>query len=333
MRKLASIQKITAKIPIEGADLIELVRINNWHIVVAKAENYLIDEEVLFFEIDSFLPIRPEFEFLRKNCYKKMSNDLEGFRLRTIKLRGQYSQGLVLHKNLFPECENVHLGEDVTEILGVVKFEPPLPASLEGVALGKLPSFIRKTNEERVQNLVFDQLKKQPYYVTEKVDGSSATFYVNNSKFGVCSHNLDLKETENNTFWKIARELKLEEILRSQNKNIALQGELYGEGIQGNKYKKQGQTICFFSLFDIDSYQYCSFNELKTFCLTNNLPMVPIIDENFTLPQTVEEMITYANGKSKLNEQSKREGVVLRLLDSSESFKVISNEFLLKFED
>lgn len=333
MRKLGSIQKITAKIPIEGADLIELVEINNWHIVVTKADNFLVNEEVIFFEIDSFLPIRPEFEFLRKNCYKKMANDLEGFRLRTLKLRGQYSQGLVVHKHLFPECKNASLGEDVTDVLGVQKYEPPMPSNLEGIAMGSFPSFIRKTDEERIQNLSFAQLKKQPYYVTEKVDGSSVTFYVNDSEFGVCSRNLNLKETENNTFWKIARKFNVEEILKIQPKNLALQGEVYGEGIQGNKYKKLGTTIGFFSLFDIDTYQYCSFEEFKTFCSTYNLPMVPIISENFTLPQTVEEIIIYANGKSILNPQSKREGVVIRLLDSSESFKVISNEFLLKFDD
>ncbi len=335
MRKLASIQKISAKTPINGADLIELVKINDWHIVVAKAEHYEVGDEVIYFEIDSFLPIREEFEFLRKNCYKKMSDESEGYRLRTIKLRGQFSQGLVLHKNKFPECENFVIGDDVTDILDVLKYEPPMPASLQGEAKGLFPSFIRKTDEERVQNLSeeYEDYKNHSFYVTEKIDGSSATFYFNNGEFGVCSRSLDLRETENNTFWKIARKFKIEEVLKSQNRNIAIQGELYGEGIQGNKYKKQGQSIAIFSLFDVDSYKYCSFSELKSFCSINNLPMVPILDENYQLPPSIESLLNYADGKSLFNQQTNREGVVLRSLDSSISFKAISNQFLLKYED
>lgn len=335
MRKLASIQKILAKNPIEGADMIELVKINDWNVVVAKAENYQVDDEVIYFEIDSFLPIRSEFEFLRKNCYKKMSDDSEGFRLRTIKLRGQYSQGLVLHKHTFAECNNAKIGEDVTELLGVRKYEPPIPASLQGLAKGLFPSFIRKTDEERVQNLSdeYHNLQKHTYYVTEKIDGTSGTFYFKDNEFGVCSRGLELIETPDNTFWKIARQFKLEEIFRSNNRNIALQGEVHGEGIQSNKYKKQGQTVCFFSLFNIDNYSYCSLQELKTFCQTHHLPIVPILDESFTLPEKIEELLIFANGKSVLNEQTKREGIVLRTLDSQISFKAISNEFLLKYDD
>lgn len=335
MRKLASIQKISAKNPIEGADLIELVKINDWHVVVAKAENYQIGDEVIYFEIDSFLPIRHEFEFLRKNCFKKMSDDAEGFRLRTIKLRGQYSQGLVLHKHIFTECRNAKNGDDVTEMLGVRKYEPPIPASLQGLAKGLFPSFIRKTDEERVQNLsdTYQELQKHTYYVTEKIDGTSATFYYKNNEFGVCSRGLELIETSENTLWKIARDFNIEEILKSNNRNIALQGEIHGEGIQGNKYKKQGQTVCFFSLFDIDKYSYCSFHELKSLCHSFYLPLVPILDESFTLPDKIEDLLKFANGKSELNEQTKREGVVLRTFDSKISFKAISNEFLLKYEE
>lgn len=335
MRKLASIQKISAKTPIEGADLIELVKINNWHVVVAKAENYQIDDEVIYFEIDSFLPIQDEFEFLRKNCYKKLSDDSEGFRLRTIKLRGQYSQGLVLHKHKFQECKNAKIGDDVTEILKVTKYEPPIPASLEGLAKGLFPFFIRKTDEERVQNLSdsYQDLQKHIYYVTEKIDGTSATFYLKENEFGVCSRGLELIETPENTFWKIARQFKLEDVLKSIGKNIALQGEIFGEGIQSNKYKIKGQSICFFSLFNIDNYNYCSMSELMDLCNTFQLPIVPIIDNSFTLPETIEELLNFANGKSVLNEQTKREGIVLRTLDSKISFKTISNEFLLKYEE
>jgi hypothetical protein len=147
-RKLASVQRILEIRPIEGADAIELAIINSWQVVVAKNVGHKVDDFVVYCEIDSFLPIREEFEFLRKSSYKKMG-DQEGFRLKTIKLRGQVSQGLVVPIHVLPLLEMVHEGQDVTEILGIVKYEPPIPAQLAGKAKGYFPNFLRKTDEER----------------------------------------------------------------------------------------------------------------------------------------------------------------------------------------
>ena len=209
-RKLASIRKISNIQPIEGADKIELVTVDGWKVVVAKDVGHKIGDLVIYCEIDSFLPIKPEFEFLRKSSYKKMG-DQEGFRLKTIKLRGVTSQGLILPLSVLEGDDEMKIGiskqpwgdqlqlgpydntlvlevgADVTEHLGIVKYEPPIPAELAGKVKGLFPSFLRKTDEERIQNLSdqYDELKTHTYYVTEKLDGSSATFYYNDGVFGV----------------------------------------------------------------------------------------------------------------------------------------------------
>lgn len=150
-RKLATIQKIREIRPIEGADAIELAIINNWQVVVAKDVGHKVGDFVVYCEIDSFLPIREEFEFLRKSSFKKMGVQ-EGFRLKTIKLRGQISQGLVLPISVLEGSDDaivIEEGVDVSEVLGIVKYDPPIPAQLAGKVKGHFPSFIRKTDEER----------------------------------------------------------------------------------------------------------------------------------------------------------------------------------------
>ncbi len=359
-RKLASIRRISDIQPIEGADMIELAIVDGWKVVVAKEVGHKVGNLVVYCEIDSFLPIKDEFEFLRKSSFKKMG-DQEGFRLKTIKLRGQVSQGLILPLSVFEGYgyrvsenllnENLALepnrtvvspsdmielavGNDVTEVLGVVKYEPPIPAELAGKVKGLFPSFIRKTDEERIQNLTSEyegwRLQSQhKFYVTEKLDGSSATFYYKDGVFGVCSRNLELLETEGNTFWKVARELDLENKLSKLNVNITLQGELIGEGIQGNPYKIKGQTVRFFNVFDIDNQEYYGLpNFLRTLDVLG-LESVPVIDREFLLPESVDELLTYADKKSELNPNFDREGVVIRSYDRTISFKVISNKFLL----
>ena len=334
-RKLASIQVIADIRPIEGADAIEVARINNWDVVVAKDVGHKVGDHVVYCEIDSFLPIREEFEFLRKSSYKKMG-DQEGFRLKTIRLRGQLSQGLILPMSIFGDFGwTAYEGLDVTERLGVVKYEPPIPAELAGKVKGNFPSYLRKTDEERVQNLVKEYAewveKDIDFYVTEKLDGSSATFYYKDGVFGVCSRNLELLETEDNTFWKVARELNLEEKLAKHGRNLCIQGELIGEGIQGNPYKIKGHTVKFYNVFDIDIQEYYGLPMfLALFQHTFKLDTVPLLTNLTTkLPKTIDEILAYADGKSALNPNFNREGVVIRSMNRGISFKVISNKFLL----
>lgn len=332
-RKLASVRKISDIQSIPEADMIELAIVDGWKVVVAKNVGHKVGDMVVYCEIDSFLPIKEEFEFLRKSSYKKMSDGTEGFRLRTIKLRGQVSQGLILPlKDLqLPNKDLLEVGMDVTKELGIVKYEPPIPAELSGKVKGLFPSFLRKTDEERIQNLSneYENLKQHKFYVTEKLDGSSATFYSKDGVFGVCSRNLELLETEGNSFWKVARELKLEEWLTSQDVNYSIQGELIGEGIQGNPYKIKGQTVGFFNAFNIDTQEYLGLEEFEKLISSMGLKVVPILDRDFTLPDTIDELLSYADEKSVLNSNFDREGVVIRSLDRKISFKVISNKFLL----
>jgi len=333
-RKLASIRKITNIQPIPNADAIEVVSVDGWNVVTKKGE-FKVGDLCVYCEIDSFLPILPEFEFLRKSSYKKLSNGDEGFRLRTIKLRGQVSQGLVLPTSVLPGGRDLYPGMDVTEVLSIKKYEPPIPASLAGKAKGLFPNFLHKTDEERVQNLAneFGVLHlfhpNKTYYVTEKLDGSSATFYFRNGEFGVCSRNLELLETLDNTFWKVARELKIEEKLGTLADNICIQGELIGEGIQGNPYKLKGQTIRFFNAYNIDTRTYLPLDKFKNLMSQLDLEMVPLLSEDFKFSSTLDELLKYAEGKSQLNPEFDREGIVIRSHDRTISFKVISNQFLL----
>ena len=198
MRKLASIRQIAEIKPHTNADALELAIVDGWQCVVKKGE-VRPGDFVVYFEVDSVLPINPLFEFLRKSCYVKKDwlPAGEGFRLKTIKLRGEISQGLVLPlETVFPTATGLPvLGQDVTEILGVVKWDPPMPAQLQGLARGVFPSFIQKTDQERIQN-VWEEVKEKyddvTFEVTIKLDGSSCTYYHNEGDVGVCSRNLNL---------------------------------------------------------------------------------------------------------------------------------------------
>lgn len=339
MRKLASIRTIIDVKPIESADKIQAYQVDGWWVVDQK-NAHQIGDKVIYFEIDSFLPIKPEFEFLRKSSYKKLQDGTEGFRLKTIRLRGQISQGLIL-----PLTFDAEEGEDVTEKLGVVKYEQPIPAQLAGKVKGNFPFFIPRTDEERIQNLkkYIANYHEEVVYITEKLDGSSFTCFYHQSKedkepeFGICSRNLQLTETEGNTLWQVARELDLENKLKKycedNNVSIALQGELVGPGIQGNPYKLSAPTIYFFTAFNISIQQRFGGIDFMDIIEELELKTVPIL-EYMTLPKEnlINFMLDYAIGRSIINSDAEREGIVVRSLNeyNSFSFKAISNNFLLK---
>lgn len=333
-RKLATIRKISKLEPIDGADKIELATVDGWKVVVGKDVGYKTGDIVVYCEIDSFLPIEDNYEFLRKSSYRKLSDGTEGFRLRTMKLRGVISNGLILPINQLSKLKwpNLIEGLDVTEQLGIIKYEPPLPAELNGTAKGYLPDFIVKTDEERIQNLAneYNTMRECEFYQTEKLDGSSSTFYLHNGVFGVCSRNLDLEESDGNSYWRVARELDIENKMRRYGiKNFAIQGELIGEGIQSNPYKLRGQMVKFFSVLNTDTktkYKYYRFEEIIN---DLGLDTVPILNRYIKLPDNIDDAIKGADGNSVLNQRTQREGVVYRSLDGTWSFKAISNEFLV----
>jgi len=333
-RKLASVRKIEEVKPIVGADKICAYRVGGWWVVDA-VNKYNVGDLVTYPEIDSFLPIRPQFEFLRKTSYKKLSNGDEGFRLKTIKLRGQISQGLL---TAIPEgIFNPKEGDDLTEALDIVKYEPPIPAQLAGEVKGLFPSFIPKTDEIRVQifekDMGFSPVNEK-VYISEKLDGSSATFYYYNGEFGVCSRNLELKESDKNALWIVAKRYDLPNKLKFIGKNLAIQGEILGPSIQGNPYKLKDVDVYFFTAYDIDNACRLSFEGLETLTSHLGVKMVPVLEKSFVLPteNLVDNMLAMADGKSKLHGETDREGIVVRGLDKTFSFKSISNAFLLKHD-
>jgi RNA ligase (TIGR02306 family) len=369
-RKLASIEKIEKVWTHPNADALDLVKVRGWQCVV-KRDEFKEGDLCVYFEIDSFLPIRDEFEFLRANCLRKM-DDVEGFRLRTIKLRKELSQGLALpitilngleiETNQNVQCVSkmidvegtmvkcivpLEAGADVTEFLGVQKWEPPLPSNLMGQRRGNFPSYVRKTDQERCQN-IWGKLKHLPsgseFEVTEKLDGSSCTIgYFEQDGVFVCSRNINMKldgdNSENNAFVQIATKTNLLRALDVLKKNVAVQGELCGPTIQGNKYKLQENRLYVFDVWDINEQRYMSrfkrmqvLDELRA--IGADFYEVPVLNLK-VLPETLEELLSLAEGKSMVNDKTEREGIVWKSMYMPDmlSFKAISNKFLLKYDD
>ena len=324
MRLLASIQRIKSIEPIANADSIVKATVLGWQLVIKKDE-FKPGDLCVYVEIDSILPDKPEFEFLRNR----------NFRIRTIKLRGQISQGICFPLNILPDSIQVGEGVDVTDVLNIVKYEPPVPVNMQGIMKGGFPSFIPKTDETRVQVLqdLLDTHKGAACYITEKLDGTSVTYFIKDGVFGVCSRNLELEENEDNLYWKTARQFNIEEKLRRIGCNIAIQGELVGEGIQGNKLKLKGQHVFVFSVFLIDEYRYAMFHEWMKMMEELDIPCVPVITDNYQLEDNINDILSMSEIFSPMNGSVMSEGIVIRLKESKDlvSFKAISNEFLLKY--
>lgn len=330
MRKLATIRTIHEIKPIEGADLIELTVVDGWKCVTKKGE-FAVGDAVVYCEIDSFLPVREEFEFLRKSSWKKM-DDREGFRLRTVKLRGQVSQGLLLHPSILGR--SVEIGEDVSDELGITKYEAPVPACLGSEVVGPFPSFVSRTDEERIQNLAdeYDSLRGKTFYVSEKIDGTSFTAFHFEGRFGVCGRNWQLAESDNNSHWRIVRSLELAKRMATISQPIAIQGELVGPGIQGNGYGLNEAELFVFNVFDIGTGSYFDKFQLEAVCHELGLKTVPSVGL-LQVPATLDEILVMAEGRSELNSKTEREGLVWVHGGGNGriSFKTISNRFLTKY--
>ena len=335
MRTLASIQRVEEILPIEGADSIEKIRIQGWWCVSKKGE-FKVQDPCLYFQIDSLLPNIPQFSFLLKgNSLKKSiiedGKEVEGFRLKTIKLRGQISQGLALPLSSFPEIVVKEIGADVTQQIGVYKFDPPIPVHLSGERKGLLPGIIPKTDEERIQTCteLLEKYRGQRFYITSKIDGTSSTFY-KDGELGVCGHNIEFKENDKTIFWRLAKQYDLQNKLPD---GFAIQAETAGGGIQSNRIKLKGVDIYVFYVFDIKKWQYLKLDDMLLFVKELGLKTVPILDDNFILNHTCDEILKKADNPSPLNPLCLQEGIVFRLYDSLEkiSFKAISNEYLLKW--
>lgn len=335
-RKLATISRIDALTPIEGADAIECATVGGWKVVAQKGL-YEVGDLAVYFEIDSWIPheLAP---FLSKGKEPREFEGVKGERLRTIKLRGQISQGLLMPLHEINKIIEVPYccwdeGQDATAILGILKWEKPINAQLAGICRGNFPTAIPKTDQERVQNLKKEIGLNQNIMmeVTEKCEGSSMTCYLIDGEFGVCSRNLDLKETEGNTFWDVARaeniEVKIREVFGSNN--VALQGELIGPGVQGNIYKLNKHEFRVFDIYDVNAGAYLRPEFRRALVYKMGLTHVPILDDCFILDHTIDELLELAEGKSRIFD-TEREGIVFKSLDSNFTFKAISNRYLLK---
>ena len=352
MRKLASIQTVTSIEAIPNADAIERFRVLGWWIVGKKGQ-VRAGDRVVYCEIDSLLPERPEFEFLRSNSFKPALMDGDtliqpaGFRIKTIKLRGQVSQGICFPLTILPPDGTYEVGDDVTDRLGIIKYEPPAPVGMSGRVRGPFPGFLPRTDETRIQVLepVLQQYRGQTFFITEKLDGTSFTAFLRDDQFGLCSRNLWLDESDSSIlFVRLAQTLNLPEKLRRIRDNIgiqpAIQGEVIGPGIQKNKYGLGHVDLRVFSVIDIDRSSLVDRDIMLSALERAGLTSVPQLGE-IVLNHTIDELVEIAIGRSQLNTNAHREGLVFRpaqeIQDATPggrlSFKVINPQFLLKYDE
>lgn len=339
-RKMAYMVVVDAVRQIEGADAIEAARVGGWTVVTKKGE-FQPGAPAVYFEIDAFLPEgNAGWQFL-VDKQARVVDGRRGHVLRTVKLRGQVSQGLLIAPALLGVPTELALGTDVSETLGVVKYEPPVPAELSGVARGPFPSRISKTDQERIQNLAAEltgwQQDGAAWEVTEKLEGSSCTFAWLDGELHVCSRNIDLLESPGNTLWKAAQSLDIAAKMARHfgSRNVALQGELIGAGVQGNIYQRKTQAFYLYDVYDADQAAYFGPAERMALAEALDIPHVPLVDPGFVVSAatSMDELLALADGPSALLATQDREGLVYKRLDGAASFKVVSNKYLLKQKD
>ncbi len=368
LRKLVTVRKIDSIAPIVGADAIEVATIEGWEVVVKRGE-FAVNQQVVYIECDSFLPDgNPAWQFLVDKHPRTFEGKL-GHRLRIVKLRGTTSQGLVLNLNQVPQITNTDRNVDQSDFLGIVKWEQPLPACLAGQAEGLFPGWIRKTEQERAENLVSEIFHNDTlndntnldalFEITMKLDGSSCTMFHRDGEVGVCSRNLQLKvneENASNTFVNMLVESGLQAAL-PQLGNIAIQGELMGPSIQGNREQFKAFRFYIFDVQNLDTGKYLTplarielMEDLRRLGVkvgdkvfhvpvwtTGGFKASPTVNDTdgWTLQQLgikdIKSMLAFADGPSITHQV--REGVVFKRFDGNFSFKAISQKFLLKEAD
>ena len=338
MRKLASIQIISGIEPIKDADRIEVARVLGWKVVVQKGV-YKVGDFCVYFEVDAHLPIEDRYSFL-ESCRKVSPISGDGYRIKTRQIRGIYSQGLIMPIEDFPEIKNREEGADVTELLHVKKWEVPEVTGSLGVMTGKKPYFVPTTDETRVQSN--DELREaclgKECYISTKMDGTSVSVYYVNGEVGATSRNNSISDTADSCVWKYLYAHGIPEALRNYGRNLILQGEFCGEGIQKNRLKLKTPEWYVFNIFFLDEDMHrkmLGLYEMLDVCEKLGLKHVPI-EEIFTFDMTLDECIVRAKGNYQSG--NKKEGIVIRpvepeyseSLKKSLSFKVLNNDYLLK---
>ncbi|MBR6216979.1 MAG: 2'-5' RNA ligase [Eubacterium sp.] len=347
MRKLASIQRIWKIEPIEGADRIELAYVLGWQCVVNK-DKFQPNDLAVYFEIDSFLPIRKEFEFLRASSYRKSDVLGEGFRLRTMRFREKLSQGLLLPIDQFPELTDIdEIGKDVSDIIGVRKWEIEEKITTGGTVIGTLPLDVPHTDETRVQaepELINDFAGLE-YYISTKMDGSSHSVSLDEDGFHVTGHNYEYKDDGKSAFYDLVKREDIENKVRKYcAKNdiriLTIQGELCAPGIQKNRLKLTRPEWYVFNV-RIEGKRV-GLKRMQEICDIFGLRMVPVEEVGTDLPSkypTVDDLLKRADGEYPGG--GKKEGIVIRPIEpvfcdrisTDLSMKVVNNNYLLKNEE
>lgn len=348
-RSLAHVENIKNISVIDGADNIECAHVLGWNVVVKKGQ-FKEGQKVIFFEIDSWVP-RTVAPFLCNESVREY-NGVDGVRLRTKRMRGVVSQGLVI--DLPGDMLDFETGFDVTEQFNIQKWEQLIPANLSGNVRGNMPSLMRKTSQERIQNIFYEMkydvlsgYVKDEWIIQEKLEGSSMQVARLNDcdgivEYHVASRNWSLKlDQVGNSFINTANECRLIELLSkivTSHPVFSIQGELIGPGIQGNIYNLNNLE---FMIFDIwTGTRFLNLHELMEFkklasSVGYDLKMVPMhlgtISGLFSPDSVIEDLLSLAEMKSSLNKNQWAEGIVVKNVHNpSISFKVISNKYLLK---
>lgn len=342
-RKLVTIRKINELNPIPKADVIECARIDGWQVVVRKGE-FKVNDPCVFFEIDSVLPDIAPFKFLTEKQGKTFYNGKFGARLKTVRLRGQLSQGLALPIDAFGNAFTRHDG-DLAEALGVWKYDPPPPAELAGKIAGSWPAWLPKTDQERIQNIDSYELT-DVYAIEEKMDGASMSVWIDeHGVLGVGSRNMSLKiddPTNDNSYVRMAHESGMLNWLKThilpQEAPIAIQGELCGPSIQGNPYNLDRARFFAFDIFSgrgdgkLDWEKRDEMIERMQMdgVRISTVPFIQLVDLDEIEGDKVQILLEAADGLSEIYPTS-REGIVLKnIKDGNKSFKCISNKYLEK---
>jgi RNA ligase (TIGR02306 family) len=306
--KLAYVGRIVQVAPVPNADRLDRAQVDClagglWWGVVGRGQFALGDSCVVYLQ-DAILPQTPEFEFMKK--YK--------YRVRMQKLRGVPSEVLIMpdDSKLIVGGQPFALpaGADLTEALGVRKFEKPVAgAKLGARRKSYFPPFLPKTDEPNFQRArrLLDVLRGERVYITVKCDGSSATFYRKDGVFGVCSRNLELFPEAGNAFWDTARRYKLDELL---DEGFALQAELVGPGVQGNPMGLTQLELRVFNVYKI-GYGYLDFKFAQAMAADLYVPFVHVLAADTTITDLDDDLLRklaegwYQNG-------SPHEGIVIR---------------------
>jgi len=334
MRSLVTIQKVRAISPIAESDFLELAHVMGWQCVVKKGE-FKEGDLGVYYEVDSFLPADERYEFLRASSFRDNADNGQGFRIKTIKMRGQLSQGLLLPLDKFPELNGSGENADVTEKLNVKKWYIPETANAEGTIIGERPYGIPASDEIRIQSALelLGQLKGKPYYITTKMDGTSGIVYCIGGKIGCCSRNKEIKDEESSLYWLSVYKYGLKEKLANLGRNIVLTGEICGPGIQKNRLRLAEIEWYVFDVKDAEANKYLPYDDAVKLCAGLGLQAVPLEERGESFDFSLETLLEKAKGKYKSGLD--KEGIVVRSAYSpkSVSFKVLNNDALLKEKD